>query len=284
MRTERFLVGVSLLWCLAWALTLPGAGGAEPSSKEDPVEEPKRLNEAIEKSVSWYDVLPAADSTTTLRAQPVLRWRNVARGQEGEAMMVVWAHQGRPIAVASIFPWEGFMCHEFDSLSRENKLIARDKGKVIWSPATAGVEFKDVPGAPRPAKTPAERLRQMKAIAGRFQAKMTGWLGDDTDQENLRLLPRPLFRYDLAGVKEPAPNLLDGALFAYVMGTDPEVVLVLEAVGTAEKAAWQYAFVRSTSGGLEVKLDKEVVWTAKKAPANRNPTLPHFTMRRMLEK
>jgi hypothetical protein len=78
--------------------------------------------------------------------------------------------------------------------------------------------------------------------------------------------------------------LLDGALFAYVQGTDPEAVLVLEAIGTPEKADWQYALVRATSGGLEVKLDNEVVWTANKYPANRDPTLPHFTMRRDLPK
>ena len=61
-------------------------------------------------------------------------------------------------------------------------------------------------------------------------------------------------------------------------------MLLLEAVGAADKAEWQYAFVRATSGGLEVKLGDEVVWTAKKHPANRNPKLPHFSMQRVLEK
>jgi hypothetical protein len=93
-----------------------------------------------------------------------------------------------------------------------------------------------------------------------------------------------LYRYALAETKEPDPNLLDGALFAYVQGTDPEAVLVLEAIGTADKAEWHYAFARATSGGLEVKLGNDVVWTAPKHPSNRIPTLPHFTMRRLLEK
>jgi len=186
--------------------------------------------------------------------------------------------------MASIYPWNGKMTHEFDSLSREHKLIARDKDRVIWSPETAGVEFKNVPKAPKPGKTAPERLRQMKAIAEGFQATMTGWQADNSDQEVLRLLPRPLHRYDLKNVKDPDPKLLDGALFAYVLGTDPEAVLVLEAIGTAEKADWQYAFARATSGGLEVKMGKEVVWTAGKHPANRNPKLPHFSMQRVLEK
>jgi|SRR5579884_2448351 len=283
MRAGHFLFGL-LLCYLASSLMLSGKCVAEPPEKQDPSEEPKRLNELIEKAVSWYDVFPAADSATPLAPQPVLRWRNVARGQEGEAIMVVWPHKGRPVAVASIYPWEGQMSHEFDSLSQEANLIARDRDRVIWSPKTAGVQFKELPAAPKPAKTQAERLRQMKAIAARFKATMTGWQADDKDREELRLLPRPLYRYDLKNAKNADPDLLDGGLFAYVQGTDPEVVLVLEAIGTAKKSTWQYAFVRATSGGLEVKLENQVVWTAEKAPANRIPTLPHFTMRRTLEK
>src|SRR5216110_2290680 len=160
---------------LAGSLLPQGTWSADPPGKEDPAEEPKRLNDVIEKSVHWYDVLPTADSTTPLRPQPVLRWRNVVRGQQGEAMMVVWPHNGRPVAMAGIYPWDGKMTHEFDSLSRERKLIARDKDRVIWSPETAGVEFKDVPKAPKPAKTAPERLRQMKAFAEGFKATMTGW-------------------------------------------------------------------------------------------------------------
>ena len=283
MRARQVLFGL-LLWFWASSLVLPGSCGTEPPGKQDSSEEPKKLNDLIEKSVHWYDVLPAVDSSTPLVPQPVLRWRNVIRGQKGEAMMVVWPQKGRPLAMASIYPWNGKMVHEFDSLSREAKLVARDKDRVIWSPQTAGVEFRDVPAAPRPAKTHAERLRQMKAIAERFKATMTGWQGDDTDREELRLLPRPLYRYDLKNAKEPDPNLLDGALFAYVLGTDPEVVLVLEAIGTEKNSAWQYAFVRATSGGLEVKLGDKVIWSAEKAPANRNPMLPHFSMPRDLEK
>src|SRR5262249_46952719 len=147
MRTDRSLIGV-LLWCLASSLAAPRTCGAEPPGKDDPPDEPKRLNELIEKSVYCYDVLPAEDAPTPLTPRPLLRWRNVVRGQVGEAMMVVWAHNGRPVATASIYPWNGKMSHEFDSLSRGNKLIARDKDRVIWSPATAGVEFKEVPAAP----------------------------------------------------------------------------------------------------------------------------------------
>jgi hypothetical protein len=83
---------------------------------------------------------------------------------------------------------------------------------------------------------------------------------------------------------EPDRDLVDGALFAYVQGTDPEAILVLVAVGTATKAEWQYAFARATSGRLVVKRGDEVVWTAAKNPPTLTPTLPHIMMQRALEK
>lgn len=275
--------------CLLFVLALAPSVRAEDAQISDPQDQTKKLNTLIEGSIDWYQVFPDAYSKTALRPQPVMRWRNVARGQAGEAMMVIWADHGRSLAFASIYPWEGHLCHEFGSLSRGNKLVARDKDTVIWAPNVAGIEFKDIPEfkddpeASPPGDTPHARLRQMKLIAGRFKATMTGWKGDDSDREELRLLPRPLYRYDFKGVKEPPANLVDGAVFAFVMGTDPEVVMVLEVIGPSNEVRWQYAFARATSGGLEVKLEGQTIWTAEKFPANRVPTNPQVTVRRLIE-
>src|SRR5262245_29873436 len=113
LRADRILA-VGLMWGLA--LLEVQAGGAQPPAKTDPDEEPKKLNELIEKSIDWYDVFPEKDAAA-LKPVPIARWRNVIRGQEGEAMLVVWSHNGRPVAMASIYPWQGKMNHEFDSLS-----------------------------------------------------------------------------------------------------------------------------------------------------------------------
>jgi hypothetical protein len=282
MRTgHRFLMTLAGLLVLIGRLQVLPA--EDQPAADDPQEETKKLSERIEKSIGWYEVLPDISAKAALRPRPVIRWRNAARGQDGEAMMVVWAHNGRPVAMASIYPWDGYMCHEFGSLSRQARLVARDGSAVAWSPNAPGLEFKNVPDAPTPGDTPAVRLRQMKSIAERFKGTMTGWKGDNSDREELRLLLRPLYRYELKESKETNPNLHDGALFAFVMGTDPEIVLVLEAVGAANEAVWQYAFARATSGGLEAKLDGAVVWTAEKFPATRLPTNPQVTLRRPLE-
>lgn len=281
MKTHLCLIACLAGGLLAIAIS-PVGRADDPPAVDDAQEETKKLNEFIEKSIDWYEILPSADAQTPLRPQPVVRWRNVARGQAGEAMMVIWCHHGRPEAMASIFPWEGRLHHEFGSLSRAAKLIARDKGAVVWSPNTPGINFEDIPDAPEPAETPAARLRQMKSLAERFRATMTGWKGDNSDREELRLLPRPLYRYDLKDSKEAHPNLQDGALLAFVMGTDPEVVMVLEAINRDGRSVWQYAFARATSGGLEARLDGKVVWVAEKYPANRNRNSPQVTLGRPL--
>jgi hypothetical protein len=265
MRTRRWLRMI-LAWLL---LTIAGTDDARADDPTDgavdPKAEAKKLNAQIEKAIDWYEVFADSSAKTAIPPQSALRWRNVERGQDGEALLSIWAHNGRPEALASIYPYNGYLWHEFVSLSRNSKLVARDKNRVVWSPKAAGVDFKDVPEAPVPTETPAGRLRQMKSIADRFHATMTGWKEDNSDRQELRLLPRPVYRYDLKDAKETTPALRDGGLFAFVTGTDPEVVLMLEAVGPEDQVVWQFALARATGAGVEAKLDNQAVWTAGKA-------------------
>ena len=117
----------------------------------------------------------------------------------------------------------------------------------------------------------------MKALAERFEGTMTGWNAADSDNETLRLLPRPVYRYEISQDNKASYVPLDGALFAFSTGTDPEIVLVLEVVGVRDSASWEYACVRATSGGLEMRLDGALVWTAVKFPQSKMPDKPHFT-------
>ena len=245
----------------------------------DEVADTERLSKLIEDAVDDYQLYADLNSSDELIARPVLRWRNAARGQDGEAMMVIWLKHGLPLAMASIYPWAGDMKHEFDLLSRRPGLIAKAEEQLIWSPSSAGVEFRKIPGAKAPAATPAARLREMKLLAERFEGTMTGWNAAATDRETLRLLPRPLYRYEIMRNEDDKVTPVDGALFAFAMGTDPEIVLLLEATGTGESATWEYACVRATSGGLEMRLDGAIVWTASKFPVSAQPDRPHFTAR-----
>lgn len=252
-------------------------------TKSDGEDKNERLQAVVEESVKWYELLPDADSETAMQPLVALRWRNASRGQKGEDLLVLWNYKGRPQAAASLFPWGAELCHEFVSLSRETTLIAKDQTAVVWSPSEPGVEFHDVPDAARPAASEAARLREMKSIPQQFAVTMTGWKADDSDREEMRLLPRPLYRYALKNSNDSHPDLQDGAVFAFVQGTDPEALLLLESVGSDERH-WQYAFARGTSGGLEARLADSVVWTAEKYPsAPQERQKPQIYLRRFMD-
>ena len=269
-------------WILTLACVLIFSGPARSCAQvvDKDKEEAKAIKAMVEESIGWYQVFIDASATEAMKPHPVLRWRNVTRGtQESDGVFVLWVNKGRPEASASIYPWEGNLVHDFVSLSRGAKLVAREDGRVIWSPETPGVEFKDIPGAPAPADTPAARLRQMKVLADRFKVTMTGWKADRSDREELRLLPKPLYRDEPGEPQGPDPGWIDSGVFAFVQGTDPEAILLLEAVRQDGRPRWQYAFARATAGGLEARLDKTVVWAVEFLERGDTPK-PQMTLSR----
>jgi hypothetical protein len=242
----------------------------EPASDSAADERLQAIKELLEQSVDWYDVLSAAEAKDGLRPQVVLRWRNAERVNTGAAVLALWTYRGRPEVMASIFQNGNEICHEFGSLSRSKKIVVRDKTRVLWAPGKAGVDFHDVPDAPPPAEDGGARLRQMKSLAGRFAARLPAPKVGEGTSEVLRLLPRPLYRYDLKASQD-TNSIRDGGMFAFVMGTDPEVILLLESVEREGKALWQYAFARATAYAVEASLGDRVIWSDS-AQSGPNPT------------
>ena len=236
------------------------------------VAEPASLRDLIDAAVEKVQVF-AADSDSPAKALVALRWANNQRGSE-DGMTLLYIHDGRPIAAACLYPWDGKLVHDFESLDR-GEVVARREGETqnVWAPRKTSVERQDIPGAPRPEETPTQRLRQMKSLAEQFESTMLGWRRDDSDRESLRLLPRPLYRY-----QTKSGHVIDGAVFAFVMGTDPESLLLIEAVQDGAQAKWQFAFARRTSGELEGRHDGKVVWKAARYPETKDPSLPHFSL------
>ena len=238
-------------------------------------EDSKTVKAMVEETVSWYQEFGDASATEAMAPQRVLRWQNGTRGtQESDGVFVLWILKGRPEASASIFPYEGSIHHEFVSLSRDANLVVRDEGRVIWSPATPGIAFKDITGAPAPAGNPAARLKQMKGLADRFKVAITGRRADNSDREELRVLPRPLYRYEPSEAPGQGSGWIDGGVFAFVQGTDPEAILLLEAVDSDGRPRWQYGFARATSTALEARLDKQAVWAVDVLAGRTTPRIP----------
>ena len=78
----------------------------------------------------------------------------------------------------------------------------------------------------------------------------------------LRLLERPLYTYS-----DVDHGLIEGTLFAFAYGTNPEILLQLEARDTKDGPKWQAAFARLSSAEITVKLNDDEIW---KVPAVRD--------------
>lgn len=197
--------------------------------------------------------LDGDESEVILIEQPVLRWRNAVRGGPGGGTFL-WTAKGLTVGMCCIWwPSKNDVCLGFHSLT-EKPIRAEKGGRTMWHSAKPGVEYHDVPDAPAAARSRATRLTQLRNMAREFSAALV--LRDEKTEE-LRLLPQPLYRYpgDDSAIK-------DGAVFAFVTGTDPELILQIEAVsGEREALRWRYAITRRTGYALRLSHNDRVIWT-----------------------
>ena len=201
-----------------------------------------------------------------LRREPVYRWTNPTRvgGQVGEVF--VWTYRGRPEVVGSIFSHpsgdgQRVMCHELHSLSLVVLVVDRTAAEQ-WVPQAAGVDLKPLEGAPAPALSAVQRLTQMRGLAREFTGKSLSSQGQAWE---LRLLPQPLYRYESTD-----PDVLDGALFTLVSsaGTDPEIILLLEARKSQASHQWVFGAARFSDMNLWLNHRGHEVWSSIRSDEN----------------
>jgi hypothetical protein len=267
---RRWLLGSFLLVAPIHGLV------AQDSPSSSPAAEPRTFRELLDRAVHQVEVFADSEAKSPAKPLVALRWANNARGSE-DGLTLIYVFEGRPLAAACLYPWEKRLIHDLEGLSR-GQIVARKDEQLIWQPQTSGVTFAPIPEAPTPEATPTARLRQMKSLAAEFQSSMLGWKADSTDREELRLLPRPLYRYEPKGDSGEKPAVIDGAVFAFVMGTDPESLLLIEAVKRGDQETWEFGFARRTSGELEGRHKDKIVWHANRYPPNTDRAQPHFSI------
>ena len=199
------------------------------------------------------------------RKEPAFQWSNPARNTTQGAIFL-WLRDGRPSAIVCMLSYPHHklpgrvIAHEFHALDREKLVVTRDSPGA-WKPE-AGLERKAIPGAPAPAPTAGARLVQMRKLAQEFEGHS---LDRDGNRWEFRLLPNPLYRYPSAKT-----GIVDGAIFALMSnaGTDPEVLLVIEAVEANGMQRWEYACGRFSDWRLHVRHKQTEVFTyvPSKAP------------------
>lgn len=181
------------------------------------------------------------DRALKLVAEPLSRFDNPVSGI-ADGFTFLWTDGGRPAALLKSYynAPRGSWGRTYISLASEPLELVSVEGVKTWAPAKAGIRWASLANAPPPAATAAGRLRQMRDLAREFEIIDHWGIKDPTDWQ-LRLLPAPLYRYDA-----PDQEIVDGAIFGYVLTTSPEALLLLEVRMTPEGSEWHYATSRAT--------------------------------------
>ena len=221
------------------------------------------------KEVAAYHmaVESSPEEALELKKEPVFEWSNPVRSGVQQGAVFLWLRDGRPAALCSVFSEpEGRLkgrkvMHEFHALDREKLRVGRPKAFNKWEPK-AGLARTAITDAPAPANTRPARLIQMRRLAKQFAGHS---LDSNDDRLELRLLPAPLYRYP-----DAKSGAVDGALFTLVSesGTDPEVLLLLEAVESGGKLRWEFACGRFSDRSLYVERKGEPAWSSVRGPEN----------------
>lgn len=263
LRTGLFLSAVAVPVGQSFA----APGDDKPAEKKNA----DRLFELHLNDAAQFEIFRGATHTQKLelRRQPVYVCSNPIRDLGQTGAVFVWTYQGRPEVVASIFshPEKGqrVVVHEFHSLSTEVLEPVRT-GENQWRPR-AGLALKSVPDADPPSESVRQRSFQLRSLSREFSARSVDY---NMQTWELRLLPKELIRYE-----SPELGVIDGALYAFVTdaGTDPEVILVIEARKTDAGVQWQYAVARFSDLDLHVAHKKSEVWASIRSPSFTVTTL-----------
>lgn len=245
------IVSTGLLPCF-----LSRSSSAEESGERSEDVEAARSREATENAkaaVRRYELASSGEGAIKLHEQPLLKWSNPAAGSI-HGNVFIWTRDGRPFVAGSLFQWFSpftHQSHEFVSLAT-TPLAARYQGTEVWRTAEPGVEFTPLTRGPKPASSPARRLVQMRALLRQFSATK---IDREGQQQELRPLTQPVLRY------QPEQSaVVDGGLFVFVQGTDPEVWLMLEAHQRDGHRAWHFAAAPMNSVAFRLHRNGRQVW------------------------
>jgi len=273
-RSNRFWITFIVMTAGGWQMTF---SADEPVKK---ITEKEAFQAHAKAAAAAYSVQIVAEPPIELLPQneSVLRWANPVGGKETHGEVFLWTDRGRPEVILSLYEFIGAgdvlrEHHEFCSLSN-TKVAAKMGDKSIWAPTEAGVQMKPISDSAPPGDSARTRLREMRTLAAQFTADKT--TREDVTRD-LRLLTQPLYRYE-----GTHPDVLDGAVFAFVESTDPEILLIIEATRKGEGHEWTYALARLNSIRMRAFHNDNPVWEAPLLPwrdALDRPDKPYTALR-----
>jgi hypothetical protein len=246
----------------------PVARSAEAEKRADRRQEMKALVRSFK--VVAIDTegkeTPAAASD-----EPRHSWTDPTRDFHGGALWV-WRASGRPVAVLGLELYESWSL-EFAAVSPGR--IKAENPDVRWTPRPGGITFHEIIDAPKPAASEAERLRQIRDLIKEFTAR-EHWLNPEGHGPHyaLRLLTHPIDRYS-----DSSSGIVDGAIFVFANGTNPESLVMIEAQRHGDDPPkWSFAAVPFSHAEVTLKLGTRDVWTAPSKDTGKpaRPDEPYY--------
>jgi hypothetical protein len=224
----------------------------EPSTAEK--ERSQRQLRLMKQAIAEFKVEPEMK----FASDPILRYSDPVR-ELLDASVWRLGEEGRPKAIVTVELYRrpnnvGLLTYEFtlvadERISLRSTRTLESSRQLAWAPPVSKPEFKTIADAPTPAEARPRRLVQMKELIRRF--KVVEFF--NMMQAECRLMPQPIDRYDDKDAK-----IVDGAVFAFAHGTNPEIAVSLETDGKG----WRYHVIRLTSAGAKVDLDGQTVYEA----------------------
>lgn len=249
----------TLLLVCTFGLLLSSVRGDEPLKVGDPEVRPedalrKARVEFLAAAVKHFEVQVGEEAVESKRhPEPVLVYNNPVSGTK-LGVLGLFTRNGRPDVMAQFsFSGPQSVFNEFHNLCGDQVVLKRG-AQTIWTPPETSTKWQTLETSEKPATTPQLRLVQMRRLAEKFTVEDSfGW--DKKELNQLRLLTTPVYRYGNAD-----QETIDGAVFVYALGTDPEAVLMLECAKGESGLFWRYGFGPMSIYALKAKLGETVVW------------------------
>lgn len=238
------------VWLIAILLSSSGNSDEETERKQ-------RL-QFMERVIADFEIESTevtSQEALKFSPKPLLRYSDPTRGlgtSEANVLLdaSVWriGLTGRPTALLTLEIYRstgeaGVLSYEYLSLAdAKYRLRRKSVENVVWDATGSALTLRAIPDAPKPAESAAARLTQMRQFARRFTVREIL----EGQPIPCRLLSQPIDRY-----QSPDNQILDGAIFTFANGTNPETGLILE----CDKSHWSYGIVRLSAAEAHIELD-----------------------------
>ncbi len=270
-KTFMFVVAAFLMIATCLSAAVADDTTASPSKDESaPDISPPTKDDLADKRVVFcksalaqYTVLVGDRQDAAKVSEPCLRWSNPLGTVKDGILAVYTFGGGRPVAVGQFFHNRATgatsnWINEFAIVASDNVRLMRS-GRLYWQPSEYVCKFADVPDAPVPSTKAPLRLTQMRKIAADFSViDHFGWDDATITTHTLRLMPQPVYRYS------EQDKILDGGMFVFALGTDPECNLFIEAYQDEKGSRFRYALAPMSVYQLEARYKDKEVWSIER--------------------